>query len=227
MSKIKSNTREGAKVISRSADYLEYRQNKNNPVIGDTNDIGSYSTDQTNAGVWYPTVQAAIEDLYSISIGNVGDIKINTTGTMPSGSSQIGRVSFDGQVDIIQYNSNEPIKSVMIDVLGIPLELTQGETSDQIAAKFEQAGKDYVLKNLLFSDINQMSDSPSIVEFQHNDYRTHSYPDAGKKYGLNINFSVSSPCRNGVGTWVFIGQEAKTFAGSDTVTTLYYYKRIA
>lgn len=226
MSKIISKTREGAKVSSRSADYLEYRQNTNNPIIGSTNDIGSLSTDQTSKGVWYPTVQAAIEDLYSLGVGNVGDVKINTTGTMPSGVSQLGRVTFDGTVNIIQFNESTPT-TVIIDVMGIPVELVQGETSDQVAAKFANAGKELMLKNKLFSSVDQMSDNPSSVEFQHNDYRTHEYDSMMKKYGLSISFNVSSPCRNGIGTWVLLGQEAKTFPGSDDTVTLYYYKRIA
>ncbi|AWD90307.1 baseplate wedge subunit [Erwinia phage Cronus] len=228
MTKIFSKTREGAKVYSREADYLEYRQDSD-PLIANTNDIGSVSTDQLELGVEYPTIQGAIQDLKTVAVGNIGDVKINTTGNMPGAVSQVGSVQFTGSVNIINtnYDPENPVElKQIITILGVPVEIIQGETADQVAVKFVAAAQEYETKGIVFTQIQQSSSDPTVVEFVHADYRVHSYTDF-LKYGLTATFTVSSPPQNGQGSWVLLGQESKTFTGATDPVTLYYYKRYA
>lgn len=223
---IRTKTREGAKVSSREANFLEYKQHtgiSDNPVVGNTNDLGTVGTEQSTLGVWYPTVQAAIEDLNSLLIGNIGDVTINSTGISPQGVQQIGSVKFEGTVEFID-NGETPVTSAVVEILGFPVTFEAGETSDQIAVKFVEAVTPYVDNNKVFAQIEQMSADPSTVQFRHVDYRIHSYSDT-KKYGIQMNFEIASPARNGSGTWIKLGQESKTFENATDSVTLHYYKR--
>lgn len=224
-----TKTREGAKVSSREADYLEYRQHEassDNPIVGNTNDLGGISTDQTSKGVWYPTVQAAIEDLDSLLQGNVGDVVINVTGDNPEGVQQLGSVTFTGTINIIQESVDNPVTTKVIEVLGFPITVEQGETGDQVAVKFAAAVEPYVLDNKVFAQCEQSSSDPTVVEFRHIDYRDHYYKDT-KKYGVDISVVMTAPAKPGIGTWVKLGQEAKTFEGATDPVTLHYFKRIS
>ncbi|QOI66656.1 hypothetical protein [Erwinia phage FBB1] len=221
---IRTKTREGAKVSSRNADAIEYRQNLNNPLVGDTNDIGGIGNEQIEKGIWYPNVQSALEDLSSLILGNIGDVDINTTGTSPQGVQQLGNVKFSGTVAFITEQTETTSK--IVEIMGIPVTLESGETADQVAVKFVNAVKPYINDNKLFAQIEQMSSDPTTVEFRHIDYRDHTYTNQ-KMYGIEANFTLSSPARKGVGTWIKLGQEAKTFEGADDPVTLHYFKRLA
>lgn len=224
-----TKTREGAKVASRKADYLEYRQLPGDPLIANTNDIGSVSTDQLELDVEYPTIQGAIQDLRTLTTGNIGDVKINTTGDAPGGVSQVGSVQFSGTVNIINSNydpENPVVLKRKITVLGVTIEIENGETADQVATKFVTASQEYEVRGIVFTRVEQNSADPTVVEFVHADYRTHLYTNT-LKYGITSTFSVSSPPRNGLGAWVLLGQESKTFEGATDPVTLYYFKRYA
>lgn len=224
-----TKTREGAKVSSREADFLQYRQHpaqSDNPIVGNTNDIGGISSEQTSKGVWYPTVQAAIEDLQSLFKGNVSDVSVNTSGLNPAGVQQLGSITIDGTVDIIQIDPDVPVNSAMIEILGFPVTIQQGETGDQVAVKLAAAVEPYVLKNQVFAQFEQSSSNPEVIEFRHVDYRDHTYTST-KKYGLQIDIVKTSPARAGIGTWIKLGQEAKTFEGATDPVTLHYFQRIS
>lgn len=226
---IRTKTREGAKVTSREADFLEYRQHpasSDNPVVGNTNDLGGISTDQTSKGVWYPTVQAAIQDLDSLLQGNVGDVKVNVTGDLPGGVQQLGSITFTGTINIIQESIETPVTTKVIEVLGFPITVEQGESGDQVAVKFVAAVEPYVLDSKVFAQCEQSSSDPTVVEFRHIDYRDHTY-ESSKKYGIEITPVMTSPAKAGIGTWVKLGQEAKTFEGATDSVTLHYFKRIS
>lgn len=226
---ISTKTREGAKASSRKADYLEFRQHpaqSDNPVVGNTNDLGGISTEQTTDGVWYPTVQAAIEDLSSMLQGNVGDVVINISGINPAGVQQLGTVTFTGTINIIQSDIDNPVNERIIEVLGFPITVEQGETGDQVAVKFAAAVEPYILQSKVFAQCEQSSSDPTVVEFRHIDYRDHTY-ESTKKYGMQIDVVMTSPARKGIGAWTKLGQEAKTFEGADDPVTLHYFQRIS
>ena len=96
-----SKTREGARVLSKEADYLQYDTYGKLPLIGGKRSIGEPNIDQTKRGVLYGNVQSAIDDLYTL----IEQIPINGVVTMtedapPIAVQQVESVSFDGIVDL-------------------------------------------------------------------------------------------------------------------------------
>ncbi|UQJ95038.1 baseplate wedge subunit tail pin [Klebsiella phage CPRSA] len=62
-----SKTREGARVLSKEADYLQYDTYGKLPLIGGKRSIGEPNIDQTKRGVLYGNVQSAIDTCIRLS----------------------------------------------------------------------------------------------------------------------------------------------------------------
>lgn len=118
-----SKTREGARVLSKEADYLQYDTYGKLPLIGGKRSIGEPNIDQTKRGVLYGNVQSAIDDLYTL----IEQIPINGVVTMtedapPIAVQQVESVSFDGIVQNIDSDQEQAV----VHVYGFPFIFDNG-----------------------------------------------------------------------------------------------------
>lgn len=222
-----TKTRGGAEVPSRKADYLEFSPDGAQAIVGNKNPIGLTTTTQTNLGVWYPNIQSAIDDLSSMLTGNIGDVVINTSGINPAGIQQVTQIAFSGTASVqISTAPGTIITSAKTVILGFPITVDDGDTSDQIATKLKAEMDTYVLQNKVIDNVTQDGTDPGILSIRHIDYQNHDVEDFNV-YGVSAVMTVASPPKVGYGTWFKIGQEAKTFGGGTVSYTLNYFQRIA
>ena len=211
--------------ISNTADAIIYTVDTSVPVIANKNPIGAVSIDQIAKGFSNPSVQSAIEDIAAVSIQDIGTIVTNVTGTSPAGLQQTTRATFSGVVVIADPLSSDPITSTssrIVEFLGIPITLIQGEDSDAIATKFSTALQVYATNSIGVDSVEQNQTTPSIIDFEHSDYNNHNYATEYNN-GITVTYTVLSPAKYGYGNWLQIGQEDKTL-GSSTVT-FHYFQR--
>lgn len=220
-----TKTRGGAEVQSRKADYLEFSPDGAQAIVGNKNPIGMTTTTQTQLGVWYPNIQAAIDDLSSMVTGNIGDISINTSGLNPAGVQQVTEIAFSGTAVVQQSIApGTIITSAKTVILGFPITVDDGDTSDQIATKLKAEMDKYVLENKVIDNVSQDTVDPGILNIRHIDYQSHDVQNFDV-FGVSAVMTVASPPKVGYGTWFKIGQEAKVFGA--TSYTLHYFQRIA
>ena len=145
-----SKTREGARVLSKEADYLQYDTYGKLPLIGGKRSIGEPNIDQTKRGVLYGNVQSAIDDLYTL----IEQIPINGVVTMtedapPIAVQQVESVSFDGIVQNIDSDQEQAV----VHVYGFPFIFDNGTNAATVCEtaynKFTEfvAAEKYISEN--------------------------------------------------------------------------------
>lgn len=212
-----SKTRSKASVFSSDAAFISYDPGSKDPVIGDIRPIGGLNVDQSRKGSFINNVQSAIDDLYSISMLNVGDVLVTTNSTPPEAAGQIETLSFTGTVT----NKHDPAaKKVVIEVLGYPFVVNVGTSNvalcEMVTTKFTEL-KD---KSILFSKVQRKGTGNDQIEIQYIDSNAHE-ATVVEKYGISVRGEINSPARYGYGAWSRLGTEEKFDS------TLFYFKRIA
>lgn len=218
-----------SKNISNTADNIIYRIDESVIPMANKEPIGSVSLEQLSRGISTPSVQSALDNLSSMVFTDVGGVAINTTGVSPAGSQQTTRATFSGTVNIrnplgdIQATSST---TRTVNILGVYVNLLQGETADHVATKFADALTNLSTKQIAVDVVQQNTTSPTIVDFRHMDYSNHNF---SKIYinGITVTFSVLSPAKYGYGDWFKIGQEDKTLGGNSSTITFHYYQRLS
>ena len=203
-----SKSREGAKVFSRLANTLQYEQD-NVPagIIGGTNTVGSTSLEQAKAGVKYPTVQAAIDDIANSMVIPVNGILETTEDLNPAGSPSVERLTFTGTAS-----------SDNVLVYGYKIPVTQNDDNDTVTTKVTNwFNTNLVANSILISDINVVS--TNVIEIEFLDNRNHE-ETSDSNNGITITGERVVDARGGFGTWIKLGEYEK-FTG----VTVYAWKR--
>ncbi|HFG0932042.1 baseplate wedge subunit and tail pin [Klebsiella phage EI] len=214
-----TKTREGAKVPSREANYLQFELDPEDISVGDQVPYGSVTLKQTQHGVWYPNIQAAIDDVRAMIPSDVGEVVTNVTGISPGKTQQITRAVFSGVVKLEDETSEE-----IVEILGVAVKLKNGDTAEIAAAKWLNILESMVADKIAIAAVFSSASTQNIVDITHLDYQNHTF-ETFKWNGITVNFSVLSPAKQGYGSWNFLGSEDKVFA-SNTVR-FHYFQRIS
>lgn len=217
---LSSKTREGARVVSREADFLQYEMGTKDPVIGGKRSIGGLNVDQTRRGVFYPTVQSAIDDLYSLSQLPINAVYISTEDAPPIAIQQVESVTFSGTV----LNPDPDQTKATIHVYGYPFvfdNTTNGATVCETVYNF--FNDNLVANSQVFDLVTRKGTNGDILECRFIDAVSH--PVTGKtENGITLTGSIDVPAKAGYGTWSKLGT-------SDLPVTpavpVFYFKRIA
>lgn len=215
-----TKTREGAKVPSREANYLQFELDPEDISVGDQVPYGSVTLKQTQHGVWYPNIQAAIDDVRAMVPSDIGEVVTNVTGVIPGKSQQITRAAFSGVVKLEAGGTSEQI----VEILGVPVKLKNGDTAELAAAKWLAVLESMVADKIAIAGVLSSASTQNIVDITHMDYQNHTF-ETFKWNGIVVNFSVLSPAKQGYGSWNLLGSEDKVFA-SNTVR-FHYFQRIS
>lgn len=220
---IETKTREGAKVNSRLAAFSEYRIDPQNIAVGNKAPIGSLTFEQMDLGVWYPNTEAAINDLMSLQSAEIGTIICNDTGISPQPAQQITRATFSGVVSLEPKEDGSVGDPVIIHILGLPIRIANGDDFAAVATRWYDKVKELEAVGKVVQQVTQSPATPQYVDIIHLDYQNHNF-ETYKKYGLTVEFTVTSPAKAGYGQWDAIGNESKTF-GANTFT-FHYFRRM-
>ncbi|WCZ66398.1 hypothetical protein [Yersinia phage MHG19] len=220
-----SKTREGARVISREADYLEYRQS-GGPVVAGKQQLGSLTASQSSRGVMHPTVQSAIDDLASFVFTDINGVVMNTDGESPQGVQQVSQITITGTVEAPETLPGEtPLTEVTIPILGFPFKYTVGDTAEQMATEVAKHIQTLVDTSTVFDFVQQSTETLNMIDIRFIDYQNHEFEDYTVN-GITISVSTISKAKGGYGTWIKLGQKAEMFENATDPVTLHYYKRI-
>ena len=211
-----SKTREGAKVFSREANYLEFETDNKDLSVGNKAPYGSPSLKQTQHDIWYPTVQAAIDDVRSLSPTFLGEIKM-TIGTDPNPVKQQTRMTITGVC-----NLGSDVEEQYLDILGFKIKMVSGDDGNTTAAKWKAAADGYAAAGIAIDKIQIAGSSQNIVEITHLDYQNHSFEDF-RWNGISVSFGIISPPQMGYGSWLNLGTEDKTI-GLNTYKVTYWQR---
>lgn len=221
-----SKTREGAKVVSREAVYLQFDQsNMNQTMVGSVRAFGGPSVDAYTAGMTLPNVQDAIGELATAAVTPVGGIVIMSENISPQGQPQQDEITISGTASV----QGEP--SAIIHIFGLPFIITEGMSADALCTKLVEKLEELKTQNVVFKTVQRRAGSADIIVdvsyLDTSDHNENITPDS--TFGFTISRQITSPAKPGYGSWSYMGYETKTLSGilNASPTDLHYFKRIA
>lgn len=221
MTKFISKTREGAKVPSREADFLEYEIGTKAPLIGGKRSIGGANIDQTSKGVNYPNVQSAIDDLYTL----VEQIPVNGIVTMavdepPIAIQQVESITFSGTV----LNADPGQTKATVHVYGFPFTFDNNTNASTVCETVFDKFTEFVAEEKYFDMVNRKGVNGDILEVRFIDSVPHP-ATAKTENGIGMNGTIDVAAKSGYGTWSKLG--SAELPGVTPAVTVYYFKRIS
>lgn len=216
-----SKTREGARVPSREADFLQFNVGTKQPLIGGKRSIGGANIDQTSRGVMYDNVQSAIDDLYSLS----EQVPINAVITMteddpPIAIQQVESLTFDGTVQ----NPNPEETQATIHVYGFPFVFDNTTNASTVCETVYNKFTEFVAEDKYFDEVNRKGLNGEILEVRFIDSVPHPATVVNEN-GITITGVIDVNARSGYGSWTKLGEG--TLPGVTPEVVVYYFKRIA
>lgn len=215
-----SKTREGAKVPSREADFLQYTMGTKEPIIGGKRTIGDANIDQLSKGVDYPNVQSAIDDLYSW----VQQIPINGVIMMaedapPKAIQQVESITFGGMVQ----NPDPAITKATIHVYGFPFVFDNTTNASTVCEAVYNKFNDFATHEKYFDSVARKGVNGDILEVRFIDAVPHPATNETEN-GITKVGSIDVQAKSGYGDWVKLGSASLAVTPA---VTIYYFKRIA
>lgn len=220
---IKSITRSKASVISRLADFLQFNTNPLDiTAVSGNRPIGGVSATQTNKGVFFPTVQSAIDDLANRCDLPVNTVVQNTDGVVPGFTNQSDQLKFSG---VTTGPAGTPH---MIYVLGFPVLVNPTDTAILVASKAYSVLLDATVEGTAIQSVSIDTADLTVLNITYNDYQSHIFPDV-TQHGITISQTTVVQPRAGYGNWEQMGTQDVTLAGGSVngTITLYYFKRVS
>lgn len=218
-----SLSRSKASVISRLADYLQFRTNPKKPAfVAGQRALGAPNVSTTSQGVFYPTIQGAIDDLAGRCELPIDTVIINVSGTAPRVINQSDQLAFTGEV------MGEPGTQLMIYIFGFPVIVEGGDSAIAVASKVQAALAEAVISGTGIASVELDSTDASILNITYNDYQDHVFEPVSQ-YGITMTQTTVVEPQPGYGDWEWLGSTAQTLAGGsvDGTITLHYFKRTA
>lgn len=162
------------------------------------------------------SVQSSIDDLYSIAVYNVGDIRTTLERIDPGGLPQIDEWKIDDNGFV--YSEDQTI-----NILGKKVEMMAGYSSENVIIETMKVIEEYIDEGLYFHEVEQVDNLTLRVTYI--DRRSHHNllinPDSPWH---NFSIEVIREVIYGYGQWMYMGQEDKNI-GEGTYT-LHYYQRV-
>lgn len=216
-----SKTREGAKVPSREADFLQYEIGNKQPLIGGKRSIGGANVDQLRKGVTYDNVQSAIDDLYTLSEQiPLNGVIMMTEDLPPIAIQQVESVTFSGLVQ----NPDPTQTKAVIHVYGFPFIFDNGTNASTVCETVTTKFSEFVTNEQYFDIVTRKGLNGEIMEVRFIDAIPH---DATYQIenGITQTGSIDVQARSGYGSWSKLGET--DLAGITPVVHVYYFQRIA
>ncbi len=221
---MKTLTNKKAGVISRHASYLEFQNtSKNITAVMGQRAIGGPSATQTTEGIFYPTVQSAIDDIAFRYELPVGSVITNTNNLSPAAISQSDKIKFTGSISGAGVGD-----TVLFFIFGIPVEVIVGDSAVLVASKVNDALLTAVADSLIVSSSAIDSVDQSILNITYNDYQNHNFAPFAQ-YGCTLSQTITQQPRGGYGSWEYLGTSTQTLSGgtANGAISLYHYKRVS
>lgn len=186
--------------------------------VGDTRPIGSPNINQTSRGSKTNNVQAAIEDLYSLTIDplKIGSIYISTDGSSPQAIKHVETLTFEG--DFIQIVSDFNDKYV---VLGYEFDFKSGTTLEQVMTELYEFFNEMKTRGELIYDVKRKGNAGNLLELTFIDSVPKDFYVNYSNNGISYTSETEVNGVPGYGSWLKIGEEEKF------EQTFYYFKRTA
>lgn len=220
MTEFISKTREGAKVPSREADFLQYEMGTKLPLIGGKRTIGGANVDQLRKGVTYPNVQSAIDDLYSLSEQiPVNGVIMMAEDSPPSAVQQVETITFSG----IVTNPDPDQTKATITVYGFPFIFDNTTNASTVCEAVFNKFTDFVNDGKYFDLVTRKGTEGDILEVRFIDSVPHPVTDS-VQYGITMSGVIDVQAKSGYGTWSKLG--TIDLAVTPPVT-IYYFQRLA
>lgn len=220
MTQFISKTREGAKVPSREADFLQYEMGDKNPIIGGKRTIGGANVDQLRKGVEYPNVQSAIDDLYTLSQQiPINGVIMMTEDSPPTAVQQVETITFDGTVQ----NADPDQTKATIHVYGFPFVFDNTTNASTVCETVFNKFTEFVNDEKYFDLVTRKGLNGEILEVRFIDAAPHPVTNATEN-GITMTGTIDVQARSGYGTWSKLGEV--DLAVTPPVP-IFYFKRIA
>ncbi|UES35572.1 baseplate wedge protein [Citrobacter phage KKP_3664] len=220
MTQFISKTREGAKVPSREADFLQYEMGDKNPIIGGKRTIGGANVDQLRKGVEYPNVQSAIDDLYTLSQQiPINGVIMMTEDSPPTAVQQVETITFDGTVQ----NADPDQTKATIHVYGFPFVFDNTTNASTVCETVFNKFTEFVNDEKYFDLVTRKGLNGEILEVRFIDAVPHPVTNATEN-GITMTGTIDVQARSGYGTWSKLGEV--DLAVTPPVP-IFYFKRIA
>lgn len=223
---IKSKTITRAGVISRNADFLEFRTDNKITAVSNTQRIGAVTVSQLVKGTDFPTVQGAINDLMYRTELPVNTVISNTDGLVPGFIQQYDQWTFTGTILPVESTSVDG-DPVIINFLGFTVRVKVGDTSAEVVAAVFDVLNEASINQKAISSVEVDPSDTSILNIKYIDYQSHIFNEVQLE-GITATQLISVNGRSGYGTWERMGTQEITLAGGSVngPITLYYFKRI-
>ncbi|AGJ71607.1 baseplate wedge subunit tail pin protein [Escherichia phage Lw1] len=220
MTQFISKTREGAKVPSREADFLQYEMGTKEPLIGGKRTIGGANVDQLRKGIDYPNVQSAIDDLYSLTQQiPINGVIMMTEDSPPTAVQQVETITFDGTVQ----NPDPDQTKATVHVYGFPFVFDNTTNASTVCETVFNKFTEFVNDEKYFDLVTRKGLNGEILEVRFIDAVPHPVTNATEN-GISMVGVIDVQARSGYGTWSKLGE-------IDLAVTppvpIYYFKRIA
>lgn len=216
-----SLTRSKAGLVSRLADYLQFRTNpKNENVIAGQRELGGVSASQTSKGIFYPTVQSAIDDLYGRAELPVGSVVMAMTNEPPKTINQSDQLAFTGEV------AGEVGEQIMIYVLGFPVIVEGTDSAILVASKAQAVLTQAVVDSIAIQSVEIDAADASVLNITYNDYQNHVF-EPETQYGITMTQTIVVEPQPGYGIWEWLGGASTTLVGGSIngPATFHYFQR--
>lgn len=216
-----SNTNKLRKNLETKGEYHGFVTG-NNILSGNMQPYGSVTISQTQDGIMYSNVQAAIDDVAVMAQQfGVNTVVTNTDGVSPQGSPQIDSIKFSGMV---LTDGKQTGDETLVDVFGFKVRAIVGDSAEDFTDKAIDRLKQALSQQIAFANVVKSSTASTSAEVTYRDYQTHnlqSYTDQG----ITITPSLVSPAKSGFGTWSLLGNTNIQLDGQKNPIKLYYFVR--
>lgn len=210
---------------SRLADFLEFSFTTNQPAaVAGQRPIGGPSANQTQKGVYYPTVQSAIDDIAFRAELPVNAVVTTTENRAPGFIQQSDKLTFSGSIS----SGGELGDTVIIKVFGLPVEVIVGDSSVLVASKVNDVFISAIADSYILAETSIDPLDQSTLNIKYNDYQNHIF-EPFKQAGCTISQTIVQEPRAGYGHWEYLGSTTESMTGGTVngTTTLYHYKRVS
>lgn len=215
-----SKTREGAKVPSREADFLQYEMGTKDPLIGGKRTIGGANVDQLRKGVDYPNVQSAIDDLYSLSQQiPINGVIMMTEDSPPSAVQQVETITFGGAV----LNPDPDQTKATIHVYGFPFVFDNTTNASSVCEEVYNTFNDFVTQEKYFDLVTRKGLNGEMLEVRFIDAVPHPVTNKTEN-GISMVGTIDVQAKSGYGTWSKLGEVDLAVTPA---VPIYYFQRIA
>ncbi|UPW39240.1 baseplate wedge subunit and tail pin [Escherichia phage vB_EcoM_ESCO47] len=213
------NTKAG--VISRHADFLDFRKNNQQIDVLNNQSVGSVTISQLAKGFYEANVESAINDVHNIARADIGTVITNTSGVSPEGTAQVDYWTFSGTVTEDTLNDGDP---VIVNVFGLHVDATVGMTDNEFTAQVRIALQNAIANRVAIASYQDHPTEGNKLQIVYLDNQRHVL-NPHSSLGITTTQEILSESKSGYGTWNLLGAQTVTLDNHTTPTVFYHFVR--